>query len=224
MAYELFFRGEGWRALGLRMSRADWEAVPVTSPENSPNIEKYLGKKLRWHQPKTGKLGYGGCATVEKETDPVEVLFALHPRNVRESMLTLSFLLQDIARSQSGECFYGLNVGCGYQYQTIFGHASDEFKKGVALLDADDLNDVSSDMSEAWKAVAPRSLKRYADQCYARVHDDRFELGCFGNACDLSVYPDSDPMFSCHNLDAPFQQATLLVGLASIHNVAKSKV
>src|ERR1035437_2232655 len=98
MAYELFFRGEGWRALGLRMPRADWEAVPVTSPENSPNIEKYLGKKLRWHQPKTGKLGYGGCATVEKATDPVEVLFALHPRNVRDSMLTLSFLLQDIAR------------------------------------------------------------------------------------------------------------------------------
>lgn len=230
MAYELFFQDTGWRALGLRMSREDWKLVSITSPEKKPSIEAFLGKKLRWHQPESGKLGYGGCATVEVTSDPVEVLFVLHSRNVRASMLTLSFLLQDIERSITSrlptDSWYSrLHIGCGHEFQNIFGDTSDTFRKGIALLDENDLNDVSSDMIEAWKAVAPRNLKRCADQCYARVRDGlRFELGCFGNACDVSVYPDSDPMFSCHNLDTPYQQATLLVGLASLHHVVKGKV
>lgn len=228
MAYELFFRDEGC-ALGLRVPRADWELISITSPENNPGIERYLGKQSRWHHAESGKLGYGGCAVIEKTTDSVEVVMTLRARNVRDSMLTLSFVLGDLsrcarARAKSGADLCELNVGCNFEHQTIFGYASDEFKKGVALLEQSDLDKVSGNMHATWKAVAPRNLKRCADQCYARVRDGRFELGCFGDACDLSVYPDSDPMFSCHNLDTPFQQATLLAGLASICGVAKRKV
>jgi hypothetical protein len=50
-----------------------------------------------------------------------------------------------------------------------------------------------------------------------------FTMNCYGNACDLSVYPDrylgegcGAAELGCHNLDNADQQLTLLAGLAKI--------
>lgn len=58
-----------------------------------------------------------------------------------------------------------------------------------------------------------------------------FSMNCYGDACDLGVYPDQihddgDPMhhsveLGCHNLDNADQQLTLLAGLAKICQLAR---
>lgn len=56
-------------------------------------------------------------------------------------------------------------------------------------------------------------------------------LGCFGNACDIDIYPDhtcgemDEPYvrFSCHNLDTAAQQMTLLAGLAKLCELARAE-
>lgn len=236
MAYDLFFRQtatcstDRWQgpALGFTIPRDEWEAVPFTTPDMHPDLERYLGKKLRWHATEAGKLGFGGCAALDKRVSYVELSLPLHPLNVRNTMLTLSFLLQDIRPWQRTHDpvtdHLELYVGCGIEYQTIFGCASPEFQAGLVRLESSDFKSVMADMRRAWKATATPKLKRCADRCRARVIDGRFELDCFGDACDLSMYPDSTPEFSCHNLDLPFQQATLLAGLASLYQRVKLKM
>lgn len=226
MAYDLFFRSEG-AVIGLAVPRLDWDSIPFVVPEMTSEIGEYLGKKRPWrHSLENEKLGFGGCASIKKTFDVVEVCLPLHSLNIRNSMLTLSFLLQDIERWRgvggSARGPLSLYVGCGPQH-TIFGQVSAEIRKGLDSIDQHDLDQVAKDMRRAWTATTTRRLKRCSDRCYVNVHDARFEIGCFGDACDLSIYPDSDPMFSCHNLDTSFQQATLLAGLASLCERVKSK-
>lgn len=233
MAYDLFFRQQAtcsedrWQgpALGLTMPRDEWESVVHTIPDAAATITEYLGRTVPW-KITTTSLGYNGCAIIDKRKYFVEIILPYHSRNIRNSMLTLSFLLRDIYRSQDSSGrendHLQLQVGCHVQQPTIFGCASEEFKKGLARVPPDDLEMIEDDMYKAWRATAMKGLKRYANDCYARVRDDRFELGCFGDACDLSIYPDSNPFFSCHNLGTAFQQATLLAGLASLYSFVKS--
>ena len=233
MAYDLFFRRDAVGArhgpmLGFTMPRTEWEAIPFTTPEPRADLAAYLGKEVKWKATAAGALGFGGCARIGKQSKMVEVLLPLHPLNVRNTMLTLSFLLQDIRPWQRthdpSHDHLQLYVGCGTEYQTIFGCASPEFQAGLVQLGSSDFEVVMTDMRRAWRATATPQLKNCADRCRARVHDGRFELDCFGDACDLSMYPDSTPEFSCHNLDIPFQQATLLAGLASLYQRAKLKM
>jgi hypothetical protein len=73
--------------------------------------------------------------------------------------------------------------------------------------------------------IDPKSRKHVLKECQASVNlDGRFILHCYGNACDVAIYPDSgyieDPTypvrFSCHNLDHVTQQMILLSGLAAL--------
>ena len=81
----------------------------------------------------------------------------------------------------------------------------------------------------AWLTGKPKKKVDPYDQTFVNITDDgRFILQCFGNACDVAIYPDhcSDwesgyaTEFNCHNLDAPLQQLTLLAGLATLHELA----
>ncbi len=92
---------------------------------------------------------------------------------------------------------------------------------------------VQKAMELAWKGVAKKELRRYAGDTYFGITPDgRFSFTCFGNACDVSIYPDQahgmDPemmvQFGCHNLDTPAQQITLLAGLAALHDVADKEM
>ena len=88
-------------------------------------------------------------------------------------------------------------------------------------------------MRQVYGTVAPSEVREYAEDCCARIGaEGRFYLTCFGNACDLAIYPDSDHSdreesptnFSCHNLDTVFQQLTLLAGFAVLQELAAEDV
>ncbi len=84
-------------------------------------------------------------------------------------------------------------------------------------------------MREAWAAVSRASEKKWAEDCRGMIATDgRFILTCFGNACDIAIYPDTLAEssrhlvhFSCHNLDHANQQMTLLAGLAKLCEIAR---
>lgn len=88
---------------------------------------------------------------------------------------------------------------------------------------------VASSMQQAWKSLAwDRTSRAMSEDIHGRITEDgRFTLTCPGNACDVSIYPDGfygsedglPAYFGCHNLDAPEQQLTLVVGLAVLHEL-----
>lgn len=92
--------------------------------------------------------------------------------------------------------------------------------------------DVIRAMQAAWYAISTKKMQQYTStrDIYGWVQTSgAFSLNCFGNACDLSVYPDqihgSDydgVEFGCHNLDRGDQQLTLLAGLAKICELARA--
>lgn len=84
-------------------------------------------------------------------------------------------------------------------------------------------------MHTTWKAMSEREMKQwYRDAGGQMSQEGRFVLICFGNACDIAIYPDI-PMhedmeyvqFSCHNLDSADQQLSLLAGLAMLLTLAR---
>jgi len=61
------------------------------------------------------------------------------------------------------------------------------------------------------------------------VENGRFIINCPGDATGLHPsdwYDDKDHgfEFSCHNVDTPTQQLTLLVGLAALHDIVKERI
>jgi|GEM_PF-6528962 len=88
---------------------------------------------------------------------------------------------------------------------------------------------VESSMQQAWKSLAwDRTSRAMTEDIHGRITEDgRFTLVCPGNACDVSIYPDGfygseygiPAYFSCHNLDGPEQQLTLVAGLAVLHEL-----
>ncbi|HVV38969.1 MAG TPA: hypothetical protein VHD31_01455 [Candidatus Paceibacterota bacterium] len=91
--------------------------------------------------------------------------------------------------------------------------------------------EVITAMRHAWYAVAAEDQKRWASECGGRIaNDGRFMLECFGNACDVAIYPDNavadekgSVPFSCHNLDRPDQQITLIAGLAKLCELVRKE-
>jgi hypothetical protein len=84
-----------------------------------------------------------------------------------------------------------------------------------------------------WRAVARSRDKQWATDASARISEDgRFILSCFGNACDVAIYPDLDfgaeegytVRFDCHNLDTAEQQITLLTGIAALWELAQKEM
>lgn len=88
---------------------------------------------------------------------------------------------------------------------------------------------VVSAMRTTWKAMSSKRMKRWSQDTGGMMSQEgRFVLMCFGNACDIAIYPDI-PMhedmeyvqFSCHNLDSADQQLSLLAGLAKLLELAR---
>jgi hypothetical protein len=84
---------------------------------------------------------------------------------------------------------------------------------------------VKAAMAEAWEALAPLPLKKHKRNCGAGIQEDgRFLLCCFGNACDMGIYPDTlgsgmgkgIVRFASHNLENHVQQLTFIAGLAAL--------
>lgn len=84
---------------------------------------------------------------------------------------------------------------------------------------------IEAHVSNAMKALYCNSeYKAFAEHCRCRLYaDGRFSLSCFGDATDVSIYPDGlvrdDEYYGlvrCHNIDSPFQQIVLLIGLLKL--------
>jgi len=64
---------------------------------------------------------------------------------------------------------------------------------------------------------------------YAHMNNGFFFTSCPGNACGLHatsqrLQEDRGYEFSCHNIDTPMQQITLLAGLAALHDKARKEM
>jgi hypothetical protein len=86
-------------------------------------------------------------------------------------------------------------------------------------------------MHVTWNSVAGDTLKKYHDEIRGEITPHgRFWMKCFGNACDIAIYPEEHidesceyVRFACHNLDWPSQQLTLLAGLAKLCELARQE-
>ncbi|HVM58708.1 MAG TPA: hypothetical protein VMT80_00005, partial [Candidatus Paceibacterota bacterium] len=86
-------------------------------------------------------------------------------------------------------------------------------------------------MRSSWRSLARKDLRKYARENGGSISSDgRFIFNCFGNACDIAMYPEGSPRdaempsrFSCHNLDGPIQQLTLLAGVAALFDLISSE-
>lgn len=73
------------------------------------------------------------------------------------------------------------------------------------------------------------SNNNWTERCGGHISSQgAFELSCLGDACDLSVYPDSIERghdkyvdLECHNLDTAQQQLVLLAGLIELCELAR---
>jgi hypothetical protein len=75
----------------------------------------------------------------------------------------------------------------------------------------------------------PKLYPKYHFRAY--IHDGgRITLDCPGDACGIYIPPEGTwregrgREFSCHNVDGPMQQITLLAGLAALHDKARREM
>lgn len=226
MAYDLFFL-PAIPALGVRMPTPQWVESPMPNPLHHKDIVQFLGVNSRWYNGKVGRIGYGRCVQAFLGGPQAEIRFPLNRRQLRKSLLTLTFLLNDRKGWDEGTsasvCEMYLDVGCDLQNQYVSGEVSIGFKRRLELLSDAKLQEVALHMRRAYKAVAPRECRILGESCYAGVHDGCFELGfADGSSCDASMYPDTNPAFGCHNVDSVFQLAALLAGLFSLHEFVRT--
>lgn len=129
---------------------------------------------------------------------------------------------------------YGHAVG-GYVSASLLewlqSYAAQGEKIGDILEDSVPLPDeVVEAMEMTWRAVSPKDMHEWTREIYGWIRPEgHFSLNCFGNACDLSVYPDErvypgrSVRLGCHNLDSAQQQLTLLAGLIQLCQLAREE-
>lgn len=194
--------------------------------------------------PESQRCGFGSCGYLQQEAGTTEYRFPLRFETGQQVAATIH-LLSHAAQARlydeedreivsnrpqlvSFDTLCERNRSGGYGH-AIFGRVYPALRRWLAS--AKDLAPAEQAMREAWAAVAHPEAREFTDDCRARVHDGgRFIFECPGNACDLAIYPESDggpesdypTAFSCHNLDTAPQQITLLVGLATLHQLAEA--
>ncbi len=85
-------------------------------------------------------------------------------------------------------------------------------------------------MRETWYTTNTGKGRSWASDIRGYIRaSGHFTLICFGNACDLALYPEQPThvgcefsYVGCHNLDTAWQQLTLLAGMAKLCELARS--
>lgn len=196
-------------------------------------------------------FGYGACGSMFELEDEVSFSIELSGPHLKNAALTVHVLatalspsLEESPQPSNHIQQVTLETCCKHD---AYGHATagylaahvcewlrKQWQKGTADTRSSQVampRKVVAAMKDVWKAVAPLGQKKWAKDCGGSIYEDgRFLLGCFGNACDLSIYPDSmyidesyPSRFSCHNLDTATQQLTLLAGLAKLCELARAE-
>lgn len=193
------------------------------------------------------EFGYGRCGTVTFEDGKAHLCVELRGgEQVFQSTLTISLLatvlclpiegahqsnqVQQIdieARCDRKARVYGHAVG-GYVSARLRRWLRSEVGKIRGRSSIPMPQKVVQAMQETWFAISGTRFAQSARDCGGSISSDgRFVLTCPGDACDLAIYPDQirgdhlSVRFSCHNLDDPIQQLTLLAGLARLCELAR---
>jgi hypothetical protein len=197
-------------------------------PREQGEVANYLGKNATWFNT-TNLIGFGGCGAVKTKGGAVHVTFVLSLESIKHTLLSISFLLEELNGYQDRQKdFLTIENSCGRRHP-VFGSVSAEFRQKLKYISKGDQQMITRSMQRVFVAVTPATLRQYASDCCVLIdaEKERFLLRCFGDACDMGIYPDSGATpgmhasFSCHNLDSPFQQATLLAGLVTLGEIVK---
>jgi hypothetical protein len=223
-------------------------------------VTNYLRRPYRFHSTVEPELSLGlsdattfGFDRAGYRSDSefeVEYRFPLVPHLVEQVALSFKLITTALGylevteehQTRKSNSFQFLDIYNRTEYPAggwghmVTGSAYPAFKRWLMEL-TDERRGVVEEAATAaiqsvWKALSDKDLKKYDDECYARISPNgQFTLVCFGNACDLSIYPDlmnDDPEdavnFSCHNLDTAPQQLSLMAGLAVLHECAVEDV
>lgn len=195
-------------------------------------VTEYLGKRAPW-ETESGRTGFNGCGVLRQSKTSSSITFRLSRDTLEETLLSLSFLFVHLEQAEiNGDLLSPRPVcrpGCHY----LSGRVSREFRDVLPRLTSGDQKAVIRSMQSVFRAVAPPTASRFASECDLLIYakEQRFVLTCFGDACDVAIYPDNATPstggythFSCHNLDSGFQQATLLAGLVSLSSQIRHKL
>ncbi len=196
------------------------------------------------------EFGYGRCGSVTSEDEETHLNIELSGgEQLYCSTLTMKVLTEALlVPIESGDApnqiqQVDLQMRCdmhdpiGYNH-AVSGYVSSQVLNwlrvhGKRARDGGDIPihaEVAAAMREVWIAVCIPDHRQWASECRGRISSDgRFMLKCFGDACDLAIYPDGTcghmadayAQFSCHNLDTAVQQATLIAGLAKLCELAR---
>ncbi|MBP9719175.1 MAG: hypothetical protein KBD46_01795 [Candidatus Levybacteria bacterium] len=198
------------------------------------------------------EFGYGRCGFVSKKDDKVFLHIELEGGDqLYCCTMTLNLLaqaLQSFVSNVPGQCEHSpqvtLNMACEHRDQ--HGHSISGFVSAdvVAWLSVSGSSTstrrnekvsavVEEAMKRVWTAVCLDDQAEYAQECRMALDESgRFLLSCFGNACDVGIYPDLNSHvgvsgvvpFGCHNLDLASQQITLISGLVKLCEIARQEV
>lgn len=222
------------------------ERLAELAERSAVEAQEYLKEKRPLYRDGAKNyFGYHACCRIEEGAPNAHLYFELTRRHVPAIALTLTFLTgvlpglssESVALQGEWEQLFRLTTYCN---PTLHGHGIGGwvfpvFGKWLTALgqssDREALGQVSEAMAEMWHQAAPPEHRRYMDECLAAVHEDgRFTLQCFGDACDLSIYPEQVcgslseyvTPFSSHNVEAAHQQLTLVAGLAALVQRARA--
>lgn len=200
----------------------------------------------------TIRFGYGECGYVVKGDGTVAfhveltaarwVHFATLTIHVLSWALSMPFELPSRTNQRQALVLYTV---CDHYRRGGYGHAIsgyvyqplNEWLREYARANKDDDSSgvvsvpkaVIEAMKTTWNATCVKSLKEYGNEreLIGMIRmNGAFILHCFGNACDMGVYPDGISLgiemheLQCHNLDGAVQQLTLLAGLAKLCQLA----
>jgi len=210
------------------------------------SVDEYCGQSSAFELPeRRGRIGYGGCGRVSVSDGIARIEIALAGGSYRFLCTSTIHLLGTVLwvpfsspAPSNREQEINFSTICNNHSVVGHGHGVDGYVSGHlwswirGQAGSGIPEEVVRAMRQAWRATAPGFAKKYSHHCSAVAHEDgRFLLKCFGNACDLGVYPDAiwegmgeKPVhFSCHNLDSAEQQLTLLAGLAKLCELARKE-
>ncbi len=122
---------------------------------------------------------------------------------------------------------YGHAVG-GWISERILNWLKTQTKNGVSYTNNHDMVAMPTEVISAQLEAAKAIMANDSGIGGWIRKSGAFSLTCFGNACDLSVYPDQQldegcefAELACHNLDSPEQQLILLAGFAKICELSR---
>ncbi len=224
----------------------------------SGKVEPYFGFKKSFSPLTTdwfgySEFGFGNCGFCTEENGEVQLRIKLSEAGVYDAALTINFLVSALFLAPEDGKYISnqlqqvdLLTNCDNHRVQGYGHAVrgyvssrilDWLRKkakgsqeghAVAMPEA-----VIRAMKTTWYTLSTNhgeiNLKKWTKDCEGYISaDGRFVLICFGNACDLAIYPETfhgsrehGEEFGCHNLDTAVQQLTLLAGLAKLCELAR---